>query len=81
MRAALIAATAALIAGPALAQKIPLAAAMAQCKSLNGPSTVAKANYDACVRAKSGKSPAEARPKGGITISGSARIGIVHESN
>ena len=72
------------LALPAYAEtKIPLSAAMAQCRPLDGPSAVAKAHYRECVLARSGKMPQapEGKTKGGITISGSARIGIVVQSD
>lgn len=72
------------------AQRIPLSAAEAQCKtqvafdqsdimgggSAKNPSPRNAQRYRACVFAKSGQYPAETK-KSGITISGSARIGIV----
>ena len=63
--------------GAEAAQRIPLSAAMAQCKGLNGVTEIAKQQYRACVVAKSGKAPPAEKPKSGISVSGSARIGIV----
>lgn len=70
---ALLLPAAAMAAGP----RIPVTAAMAQCKALDGPSAVAKAHYGDCVQAKSGQRPPAPARKSGITISGSARIGVV----
>ena len=62
--------------------RIPLSAAKAQCASLNGASRVAQENYRACVLAKSGVNLADVeKPKSGISISGSARFGIVYQEN
>ncbi len=73
------------------AQRIPLSAALAQCKtrvaldqsdSIRGgateenPSHRDEQRYRACVYAKSGYYPAKTK-KNGVTISGTARIGIV----
>ncbi|MEM6618221.1 MAG: hypothetical protein AAF631_02845 [Pseudomonadota bacterium] len=68
-------------AAPAVASngQMPVSAAMAQCSALDGPTAVAQANFADCVRAKSGKTPPRQAGKPGITISGSARIGIVYE--
>lgn len=70
------------IAGQAHPQGIPLSAAHAQCAYLNGVSQVAQENYRNCVQAKSGVNLAEIeKPKRGITITGSARFGIVYQGN
>ncbi|MEM7441303.1 MAG: hypothetical protein AAF393_17050 [Pseudomonadota bacterium] len=58
-------------------QRIPISAAMAQCKVLDGPTTLAQEQYRACVVAKSGRRPPEEKPEPGVRITGSARIGIV----
>ena len=73
------------------AQRIPLSAAMAQCKSHVGlkqssimdggadstSSSRGEQLFRACVYSKSGKYPSTER-KSGITISGSARFGVVY---
>ena len=51
--------------------------AVAQCKHLDGPSRIAKAQFRQCLMTKTGRPPAPEKAKPGITISGSARIGIV----
>lgn len=62
--------------------RIPLSAAQAQCATLNGVSRVAQENYRACVLAKSGVNLDEVQEKKrGISISGSARFGIVYQEN
>ncbi|WGI23138.1 hypothetical protein [Amylibacter sp. IMCC11727] len=75
---------------PLAAQKIPVSAAIAQCKDQarwdqnevmdGGTDPIqharGKSHFRSCVFAKSGKYPPTER-KSGITISGSARIGIV----
>ena len=72
------------------AQKIPVSAAIAQCKEqakwdqsevMDGGSDASanargKSHFRSCVFAKSGQYPLAER-KSGITISGSARIGVV----
>lgn len=81
MKRCIIAGVALLAMGPAGAQthRIPLSAAVAQCAALDGPSRIAAAHYRDCVIAKSGKAPPEKKRSPGITISGSARLGIVVE--
>lgn len=73
------------------AQRIPLSAAVAQCKMqggffqgdiMDGGSYKAanprdEQRYRACVHSKSGQYPPKTR-KSGITISGTARIGVVY---
>ncbi|MCO4824179.1 MAG: hypothetical protein KC451_04935 [Amylibacter sp.] len=69
------------------AQKIPVSAAIAQCKKQNGwyqgdgglaasGQSHNETHFRTCVFVKSGKYPPAER-KSGLTISGSARIGIV----
>ena len=81
-----------ILGGPALGgQKIPMAAAMAQCEDrslryarmiddggAHTPSTQKiEDRFRSCVYAKSGKYPPRKRAPNGIRLSGSAAIGIV----
>ena len=60
---------------------IPVSAAKAQCKSLDGATEEQHRIYLNCVSARSGSTRQEPEPKFSITISGSARLGIVYSSN
>ncbi|MCP5086795.1 MAG: hypothetical protein GY952_08345 [Rhodobacteraceae bacterium] len=74
--------------------KIPLSAAMAQCQktsdsytetirgqsATNPEQEIVDRRYRACVFAKSGAYPPSKKKKKGVSISGSASIGLVYEN-